>query len=432
MLNQLIRTGGASAVWVLLTATPGVAETPGAGSEAAPESAVESAGAAWTQWGGVDRNFRAESSGLADAWGDGGPATLWSRELGDGYSAILVEGGRLYTMYRRDEQEVVVSLDASSGKTVWERPYDASPAEGHVDQFGRGPRATPLIVGDVLYTIGIAGHLHALDKGTGDVVWKRDLWREFGGNFLNHGYSSSPIVYKDMVIALVGGEGKSLVAFGAADGDVRWQAQSFGNSYSTPQVYDVGGRPQLITFMKSQVVGINPDNGGLEWSYDHENQWGQNINQPTLVDGEYLFFSSPQAGAHGVKLTRGGDGKISLEELWSTRKIQFYHVTSVLDGDTVYGSTGTQVSFMAAVDVKTGEIRWRQRGMAKSNVIEADGKLFVLDENGMLYVTKATPEKLEVLDEVQVLERPAWTVPTIVGKTMYLRDKKHIKALDLG
>ena len=387
---------------------------------------------AWTQWGGAQQDFKAPSEGLAASWGEEGPSKLWSRELGEGYSAILVEGGKLYTMYRADEKEIVISLDADTGKTIWESPYDGSPVEGHVDQFGRGPRATPLIVGDTLFTIGVAGHMHALDKKTGEVKWKKNLWQEFGGNFLNHGYSSSPIAHGDSIIALVGGEGKSLVAFAQKDGAVQWQAQSFGNSYSTPQIYDVAGKPHLITFMEKQVVGLNPDNGELEWSYDIQNQWGQNINMPTLVDGEYLFFSSLQAGARGLKLTRGEDGKTTFEEIWSTRKIQFYHVTSVLEGDHVYGSTGGQVAFMASINAKTGEINWRKRGMAKANVIEADGKLYILDENGVLYLTTATPEDLTIHSQIQLLERPSWTVPTIVGKTMYIRDTKNIMALNLG
>ena len=236
ILMALVLTGG---MWV--------------GMASAEEASTD---VAWTQWGGHDQAFKADSENLAGKWGENGPAEIWSRDLGEGYSAILFEHGKLYTMYRADEKEVVISLDASSGKTLWTHTYDSSPSEGHVNQFGRGPRGTPLIVGDTIYTIGVAGMMHALDKKTGKVQWKHDLWGDFDGSFLNHGYSSSPMAYEDMVVVLVGGEGQSVIAFDQKDGSVKWKGGDFGNSYSTPKIYEVGGKPLLITFMAAELVGM--------------------------------------------------------------------------------------------------------------------------------------------------------------------------------
>jgi outer membrane protein assembly factor BamB len=385
----------------------------------------------WTQWGGPNQDFRAPSAGLADSWPEEGPKKLWSRDLGEGYSAILVEDGRLYTMYRDEDKEVVIALDAGDGETIWEHRYDHAPAEGHITQYGKGPRSTPLIDGDRIYTIGVAGKMHCLNKKDGKVLWSHELWGdEFGGSFLNHGYSSSPVAYKDTVLALVGGEGHGIVAFNKKDGSVAWQALDYTNSYSTPRIYDVGGQDQLIVFMAEALIGVDPSNGELAWEYPHQNQWGQNINMPVMVDG-HLFMSSLEAGAKGLKLTRNG-AKTEVEDVWTSRKIQFYHVTSVREGDYVYGSTGGQVHFMSAVNVKTGEIAWRKRGFAKANVVYADGRLIILDEDGKLALTTATPEDLTVHSEVSLLDKVAWTVPTIVGKTMFVRDKTNILALDLG
>ena len=388
--------------------------------------------ASWTQWGGPNQDFKAPSTGLAKSWPDSGPPQLWSRDLGDGYTGILFEDGKLYTMYREGEQEVVISLDASNGETIWEHRYDHSPRDGHVTQFGEGPRSTPLIAGKHLYTIGVAGKMHALNKKTGKVVWAHDLWDEFDGNVLNHGYSSSPIVYKNTIIALVGGEGASIVAFNAKDGSLVWKAQSFKNSYSTPQILSVDGQDQMVVFMAEELIGLDPENGDLKWSVPHKNQWGQNINMPVMADANHMFLSALGAGAKGLKLTNR-DNKTDVEEVWTTRKIQYYHVTSVRDGDYVYGSTGGGApSFMSAVNIKTGEIAWRKRGFAKANCIAADGRLFILDEDGKLAMATATPDDLTIHSEVELMESRAWTVPTIVGKTMYVRDNKTIVALDLG
>lgn len=396
-----------------------------------PSLVAEPAGS-WLQWGGPTRDFQAPAAELADSWPDEGPKKLWSRALGEGYSAVLAEGDRLYTMYRTEGKEAVIAIDAKNGKTVWEHSYDSSPTEGHVTQFGEGPRATPLIVGDRIYTIGISGVMHSLNKKDGTVAWKHDLWKDFGGSFLNHGYSSSPIEYGDTVIALVGGEGASLMAFNKSDGSVAWKSLSFKNSYSAPQILEVDGQEQLITYMADELIGVNPANGELLWSYPISNQWKQNISMPILVGGKHLFLSSLQAGSRGLELSVK-DGKTTVTEAWTTRKIQFYHVTAVREGDWVYGITGGRAPhFMSAINAKTGEIAWRERGFAKANCIAADGKVVALDEDGMLILATATPEKLTVHSEAQILDKVAWTAPTLVGTTMYVRDQKNLMALDLG
>lgn len=388
--------------------------------------------AQWTQWGGPNQDFVAHVTGLAPTWPDEGPKRLWSHELGEGYSAILADAGKLYTMYRADDKEIVTCLDATTGETVWEYRYDASPREGHIKQFGEGPRSTPLLDGDRLYTIGVSAKMHCLDRDTGKVIWSHDLWDEFEGNVLNHGYASSPIAYKDTVIALVGGEGQSIVAFSKADGTVAWKALSFRNSYSTPKILDIDGETQLVTFMAKEVIGVDPDNGELKWRFPHENQWEQNVCMPVMTDDNHLFISSAEAGSKGLKLTRNGD-QTSVEELWSTRKIRFYHVTSVRVGDYVYGSSGEQSpAFMAAVNIKTGDIAWRKRGFGKATCLYADGRFIILDEDGQLALVTATPTSFKVNAKAPVLNKTAWTVPTLVGKTLFVRDQKNIMALDLG
>jgi outer membrane protein assembly factor BamB len=412
----------------------------GNASAAAPEPAAEEQSAvdpsaSWPQWGGPSRDFRAPAAGLAASWPEDGPPRLWSREIGGGYSAILFEDGRLYTMYRDGADEIVVSLDAGTGETLWEHRYEHLP-RGEVRPYGDGPSSTPLLAGDLLFTVGIAGKLQALGKRDGEVVWSRDLWGEdFGGNVLFHGYSSSPVAYEGKVIVPVGGDGAGLVALHQKDGRVAWRALDVRNSFSSPSVVEVAGERQLLAFMAEELVGVDPDDGALLWRYPHANEWHHNISMPE-VDGDRIFLSSPVAGARGLRLVRDGDGEgeeIRVEEVWSTRRVQLYHATSVRVGDWVYGSSGTaSPAFLTAVDLRTGEIGWRRRGLGKANCVEADGKLVILDENGVLYLATATPEELVVHSRTQLLERVAWTVPTIVGKTLYARNEGRILAVDLG
>ena len=393
-------------------------------------AADDGSSSSWLQWGGPSRDFHAPAGDLASNWPEEGPRELWSRSLGDGQSAVLYENGRLYTMLRRVDDEVVVCLDAATGETLWETAYH-SPYEG-MGGYGTGPRATPLLVGNRLFTVGVMGRMHALDKSDGTVLWSHDLWGEtFGGNRLGHGYSSSPLAYGETVIVPVGGKGAALVAFEQATGEIRWQAHDFRNSYSSPSLETIGGEEQMLIFMRGELVALDPSDGTLHWRWPHENQWGHNITMPTVYD-DTIFFSSPQAGARGLKVVSNGDG-VELEQLWSTRRVQFYHAATVQDGDWVYGSTGaTSPAFMTAINIRTGEVGWKQRGFAKANLIEADGRLLILDENGVLYLADASPDELVVRSKTKLLDRFAWTVPTLVGRTLYLRDQNRILAVDLG
>ena len=387
----------------------------------------------WLQWGGPNQNFQAGAHSLASSWPETGPRKIWKRDLGDGYSAILVDEGRLYTMYRMNNKEIVIALEEKTGKTIWEYKYDSAPAEGHYVEFGEGPRATPLIVGDRIFTIGVSGAMHCLDKQTGKVYWSHELWKDFKGNVLPQGYSSSPIAYKNTVITLVGGEGTGLVAFDQADGHVVWKNLDFINSYSTPMIIKVEGLDTLITFMGKEIIAVDPKSGNLHWQYPVENRWKQNICLPVWnQENQILFFSSNHVGARGFKLTRNGD-KIEYEELWATKKVQFYHVTSVGIGDYVYGcARGSAPHFFTAVNIKTGELAWRERGFSKATCVYADGKMIILGEDGLLGLATVTPEAFTVHSKVSILGKVSWTVPTIVGKNMYVRDKKVILAMDLS
>jgi len=386
----------------------------------------------WLQWGGPGRNFISDSKGLADSWPASGPRRLWNRELGEGHSGILVEKGKLYTMYRKGEREVIVSLEADSGKTVWEYSYDA-PTKGMDYSEGFGPHSTPLISGDVLYAVGALGTFHALDKKTGKVLWSHELWLDMHGRKLDRGYACSPIEFKSTVILQVGGPGQAVVAFNKKDGSIAWKKQDFTVSFSSPLLIDLDGQPQLVVFAAEQIVGLNPTDGDLLWSYPHRTEYGLNISTPVWCDGNLLFCSSAYNGGSRVLRLTLKDGKTSAEQVWFNNKVRVHIGTIIRLGDYVYCASGDfGPSFFSAVNVKTGEVAWRERSFARASSLYADGKLILLDEDGTLALIEATPLKLMALAKTSLLQHTSWTPPTLSGSTLYLRDRKSLLALDMS
>ena len=387
----------------------------------------------WAQWGGPHRNFISETKGLATTWPATGPRRLWQRGLGEGYSAIAVEGGMLFTMYRKGDSEVAIALDAATGKTVWEYSY-AAPFSPEYDMTnGPGPHATPLVSGNMVFTSGATGKLNCLDEKTGKLLWSHDLIKEFQGTVRVNGYSCSPIAYKDTIVMMVGGPSSSLVAFNRQNGSVVWKKHDFRNSTSSPIIINVDGQDQLVAFMWSDIVGVDPNNGNLLWSHPHPAEHGLNTSTPVWGADNLLFMSSGYGGGSRVlKLTRAGD-KTTVEELWANSLMRIHFSNAIRVGDFVYGSSGDfGPAPFTAVNVKTGNVVWRNRSFPRASFLFADGRFIILDEDGHLLLATATAEGLTVTSKAELLQNQSWTVPSLSGTRLYLRDRKNILALELG
>ncbi len=396
--------------------------------------------AQWPQWGGPNRNFVVESAALANSWPENGPPRLWKRELGEGYSSIAVEDGRLYTMYRNGGDELTVALDAATGETLWEHAAPSA-TTGPMARYGPGPHSTPLLVGDHLYTIGARLDLRCFEKKTGKVVWMRDLQKEYGLTVPEYGFSCSPLAYgRTIILPIVGEDGteQRLIAFDQDTGADVWKNEHLSRTgsehceYSSPILINFGGEDQLVFLTNEVLAAFDPSTGEPLWSHAHPNR-GVNVATPVWNGKDLIFCSGAyDSGARALRLKREGKKTVT-EELWYSRKLRLHHGSAVLIGDHVYASSGDFArSVFVGMNLETGKPSWRERGFAKVNCVHGDGKLILLDEDGQLALATATPQGLTVHSRCQLTERISWTAPTLVGKTLYVRDRKHIMALDLG
>lgn len=397
----------------------------------------------WPQWGGRSRNFSVTSDKLADTWPMEGPPKLWSRSLGDGYSSMVGESECVYTMYRPDRtasEEIVVAINAKSGKTVWESRFE-SVLTPPVDSMGQGPNSTPVLVGDRLYAVGTNALVRCLDKRTGKLVWSRDLYAEFASpHFGGYGYSCSPVAYKDTIIIPLGyrpksgdggsdGRDRSVVALKLDDGKLAWKSDDYVVWQSSPTVITHGGKDQLVLLMTNAIAAIDPNSGKQLWRLSHD-EGAFHTTTPFWNGRDLLVFAPDGSSGEGRAIKLAIENGMTVPRLaWANRKLNcsIYIGANIGDGLFVPGD-----SRLCGFDLRDGKRAWVERGFDAASCVQADEKLFILDRNGQLTLAMPSIKGLNIRAQCQVSERDSLTSPILVGRTLFIRDRKNIMAFDVG
>ena len=398
----------------------------------------------WPQWRGPNRNGISEETGLLKEWADSGPQVLWKVPLGEGFSGISVVGGRIYTMFSEADDEFVVCLNASNGEEVWRFRSDSN---YHESQGGNGPRATPTIDGELLFTVTAQGKLYALNTENGEKVWSHDLQEEFGSKIPRWGGCTSPLVEGDLLLVEVGGkDGESIVAFDKTNGDVVWSSHTDILGYSSPIAVTIGGIRQLIVFTGTQLVSVSPEIGNLYWTYPWQTEYDVNAATPVFIAPDKIFISSGYGkGAAVVRVrvmmsaestTGEGEGGMShrdrvemtVEEIWKNQDMKNHFATSVLHDDYLYGFDN---AILKCIDANTGMEKWKTRGFGKGTLMLADEHLIILSDSGKLGLAEATPSAYNEVSSAEVLSGLCWTVPTLANGRLYARNENEMVCLDM-
>ncbi|HSK64176.1 MAG TPA: PQQ-binding-like beta-propeller repeat protein, partial [Pyrinomonadaceae bacterium] len=290
----------------------------------------------WAQWRGPGRDGLVSDKSAPAVWPEQLQRT-WRVEIGEGYSSPVVSAGRVFVHSRRDPEEIVTAVNLADGKVAWEQKYEAAFKKNqYAVEMAKGPNATPLVMGNRLFTLGVTGVLTAWDTGTGRNLWVRDFSPTIDTSKLFCGTAASPLAVNGRVVVQVGSDihGGKILGLDPVTGKTQWEWNGLGPGYASPVVIDVAKHSQIVTLTQGSIIGIDAKNGKELWSMPFPDEWHENI-ATQLWTGSHLIVSGTRQGTHAYTLAEK-DGKWQAIEVWKNPEVAMYMSSPVFGDGLIY------------------------------------------------------------------------------------------------
>ena len=373
----------------------------------------------WPQWRGPNRDGVVASFREPASW----PAMLtrrWQVDVGTGYATPLVVGDRLYTFTRQGDEEVVAAIETRSAKVLWRASYAApfkmNPATG---PHGPGPKSTPALAGNRLFTLGISGIVTAFDAETG-----RRIWQKPAGPVepLFH-TGMSPLVDGNLVIFHVGGhDAGALTAFDVATGEVRWSWTGDGPAYGSPRVFDLSGTRQIVTFTQQYFVGVSVATGELLWRRPYTTASTTTSQTPLLFKDTVIEMGRGNGVTAFRAVPRGGQWVT--QNVWHTDEDSMHMSDAVVTDGVLFGLSHLNRGQYFALDLATGQVLWKSdaRQGEHAAIVRAGETIFSLEEDGELVIVRHSRTRFDPIARYEVATSATWTQPVISGTGVFVKD----------
>ena len=421
--------------------------------------------------------------GLLEAWPLDGPAVLWGKRIGKGYSSPSILNGRVVVHHRQRDRDVIECLDVQDGEPFWRYEYETDFSDPY--GYNNGPRCSPVLTENRCYTFGAQGRLVCLELSTGKLIWEIETTKKW--NVPDHffGAGCTPILEGKLLIVLVGGQPNSgVVAFNAENGDVvwesvgkttwdgaetdqagkryRWTGEEMVVSYSSPLVATIHGKRHLLCLVRHGLVSLDPENGDLRFKYWFRARVHESVNaaRPVVVDDLVFLSAAYEAGAAMLRVKPDGQ---DYDIVWRDKRGMSTHWSTPIHQDgCLYGFSGRHEgeAMLQCVDLKSGELLWETNGFdglpselraspdggivdgegkpatffGRGSKTAVDGKFIILGERGTLVLGKMNREKFEQLNRATYpqIKYPAWAAPVVSHGRLYLRSEDYLLCLDVA
>lgn len=404
----------------------------------------------WPQWRGPQRDAVWREQGIVEQLPEGQLPRVWTASVASGYSGPTVADGRVFVTDRVSaelqtgdgDQERVLCFDVETGKPLWTYAYDAP----YTIQYRAGPRASVTIDADRAYAVGAMGHFHCLAAASGELIWKRDLNGDYDIAMPIWGIAAAPLVHQNLVIQQVGGkDGACIVAFDKLTGNEVWKALGDRAAYSTPIMIRQADRDVLVCWTGDSISGLDPLTGKVLWGFAFPaSKMPIGIATP-VVSGDRLFVTSFYDGS---VMLRTPQDQLAHELLWQrvgkseqdTDALQSIISNPIFVGDHVYGVDS--YGEFRCLDAATGDRIWEDLSLVRRNrwatihMVQREGRVWMLNEQGELLITELSPRGAKVLSRAQVIaptnvQLPrgpgvVWAPPAYAERSIFVRSDNEL------
>jgi outer membrane protein assembly factor BamB len=411
------------------------------------------AAADWPGWRGPDRTGVSKETGLLKTWPATGPTLVWeSDKAGLGYAGLAIVGGTVYTMGARGDDEYILAL-GPDGKEKWATKVGPI-HDWNANSWSRGPNCTPTVDGNQVYGLSSKGMLVCVDKDKGTEIWRLDLLDKLGGEVnpvgggpekLGWGYSWSALVDGDQLIIAPGGPKGLIAGLNKKDGAVLWRSKGVTDTctYSSPLLATIGGVKQVLYLTQTGLVSVSAKDGELLWQSRREDPYADVVCPTPIVRGDMVYVSVGYGGgSQGLKIALDGK-KFKVTPVYDRKTIGNKQGGVVLVGDAVYGYHEDRN--WACQDIAMGALLWPKKSTRQTvkiggeavtlkagGVLAADGRLYILDEEGYVAMLEVSPSQFKAISGFKLPKESKnrksqgkrWTHPSLSDGKLYLRDQE--------
>ena len=353
---------------------------------------------------------------------------IWTVKLGDSYSGPIISGKNvLVTETINKKNETLSALERATGNQVWKKEWEgAMSVPFFASSNGDWIRSTPATDGKRVVVGGMRDVVACFDAETGNELWRIDFNKDLKIDLPSFGLVCSPLIDGEFVYVQAGG---GIRQIRLADGKFGWMAMKeaggmMGGAFSSPVIADLNGTRQLVAATRDAMVGVELASGKELWQRPIQTFRGMNILTPTIV-GQQIFTSSYGGRSQSIRVKAESPTGWSTDVAWEG-KSEAYMSSPIVVGDYAYLHLKNQR--VCCIDLKDGSETWRTQPYGKYWSMVTDGeRILGLDESGKLYLLAANPEKLELLDQLQVSDEPCWAHLAVVDDEIFVRFQRGLK-----
>ncbi|MGE3311567.1 MAG: PQQ-binding-like beta-propeller repeat protein [Limisphaerales bacterium] len=405
---------------------------------------LASAKADWPNYRGPNHDGKASEKLASHSFPSSGPREVWKTDSPGGFASLSVADGRAFTLVGRSidgaPTEVLVALDAKSGKELWAVNLAVSRYRGGGDagtpdnKGGDGPRSTPTVDGGLVYVLDGLLNLVCVEAASGKTVWRKDLLREHAGRNITWNNAASPVIDGDLVFVAGGGEGQSLLGIHKKTGAVVWKGEDDLMTHATPVATTIHGVRQILFFTQKGLVSVAPADGRVLWRQPF--LYKTSTAASPIVAGDIVYCSAGYGvGAGAYRISKSGE-RFESTELWRMNgKLQNHWSTPIHHQGHLYGIFGFKEygeAPLQCIELATGTVKWSHPGYGPGNVTFVDGHLLVLGDAGQLAIVEATPEAYREKAKADILAGKCWSTPSYTQGRVYARSTTEAVCIDLN